>query len=473
MPNERVSLKAGSVFSVRHMERSPTRREEVAALRAAVDTLEETLFRLRCKMETATTIVSLAQTESERQSALRKVRELEKTKEDLKKQLASLRSRHIAALERWITDAEQTIETLQKETEYLQRKIMTDPLTGELWNQRGWHRLIRLLGDAMNRDFSYRVAELQEASLRLLSREGGSEPRVIVVGMDVDRFKEVNDRFGHATGDAVLRTIGRLLQEYFRRGSDLVARREGAGAAEGDGGGARVGGDEFYVAFKASDIRWVPQRLQEFRRRLREEVGKPVASLEGFGISAGVFDLLEVWRMWVKHHEAALFPSPELRQEGKQKELLAQSLLAFVRFFTPMLTEEEGKGQFVFEVPLGKHLQRIPIPHFANIVEFLRAASKEIRKVILTNQVHSLAPQWWRNFLCRIGTTDHSPADTKEELRQFADAVAGTFEEAVGFYAEKLGKSQDEYLKQFFAEVSKSPHMFTLQEVGVALPSRE
>ena len=47
--------------------------------------------------------------------------------------------------------------------------------------------------------------------------------------LDLDGFKAVNDRAGHATGDRVLREVGQRLQQGLRQG-DLVAR---------------VGGDEF------------------------------------------------------------------------------------------------------------------------------------------------------------------------------------------------------------------------------------
>jgi diguanylate cyclase (GGDEF)-like protein len=50
--------------------------------------------------------------------------------------------------------------------------------------------------------------------------------------VDVDRFKRVNDRFGHAAGDEVLRRLAAHLQAAFR-GEDVVAR---------------LGGEEFVVA---------------------------------------------------------------------------------------------------------------------------------------------------------------------------------------------------------------------------------
>jgi diguanylate cyclase (GGDEF)-like protein len=85
----------------------------------------------------------------------------------------------------------------------------TDPLTG-LANRR---RLERDLG-----------------RLELLAERYNSALSVALI--DVDRFKQVNDRHGHAAGDEVLRRLADHLREAFR-GEDVVAR---------------LGGDEFFVA---------------------------------------------------------------------------------------------------------------------------------------------------------------------------------------------------------------------------------
>lgn len=47
---------------------------------------------------------------------------------------------------------------------------------------------------------------------------------VALLLLDVDYFKQVNDRYGHQTGDLYLRTLGRLLASCVRRGEDLATR---------------------------------------------------------------------------------------------------------------------------------------------------------------------------------------------------------------------------------------------------------
>ncbi|WP_159982930.1 MULTISPECIES: GGDEF domain-containing response regulator [unclassified Novosphingobium] len=58
-----------------------------------------------------------------------------------------------------------------------------------------------------------------------------------VVMIDLDRFKEINDSFGHAAGDAVLVAIGRRLREHLREVDTI----------------ARLGGDEFAVLLQNVD----------------------------------------------------------------------------------------------------------------------------------------------------------------------------------------------------------------------------
>ena len=108
--------------------------------------------------------------------------------------------------------------TAQKETEdALRRLSTTDELTG-LFNRRGF----------------FLLAEQQR---RLAIRE---KAELLLLYIDIDDFKLVNDTYGHLEGDQVLADIARLLQRSFRD-SDILARMVEGGLL------ARMGGDEFVI----------------------------------------------------------------------------------------------------------------------------------------------------------------------------------------------------------------------------------
>lgn len=90
----------------------------------------------------------------------------------------------------------------------LEARVDVDPLT-ETLNRRGFER-------ALTRSLAY------------VKRYGVNAALIYI---DLDDFKPVNDRYGHAAGDAVLRAVAAALTRHVRA-SDVVAR---------------IGGDEFVV----------------------------------------------------------------------------------------------------------------------------------------------------------------------------------------------------------------------------------
>ena len=91
-------------------------------------------------------------------------------------------------------------------------------------------------------------AELAEHQLQAAQRDGHT---LALLALDVDNMKIVNDRFGHAAGDAVLQAIAALLMRELR-GADLSAR---------------FGGDEFVLLLPGLDA----ARAQEVAQRLLRE----------------------------------------------------------------------------------------------------------------------------------------------------------------------------------------------------------
>src|SRR5262249_59142591 len=82
----------------------------------------------------------------------------------------------------------------------LAARAETDPLT-DLPNRRGFERELR-------------------RSLAYVKRYGAS---AALLYLDLDGFKAVNDRYGHAAGDAMLKAVAMVLSRHVRD-SDLVAR---------------------------------------------------------------------------------------------------------------------------------------------------------------------------------------------------------------------------------------------------------
>jgi diguanylate cyclase (GGDEF)-like protein len=109
----------------------------------------------------------------------------------------------------------------------LERLSQEDPLTG-LANRRRWD------------------AELGAACADARERGG----RLSLVLLDIDRFKEVNDRHGHTGGDEALRAIAALLKARVREG-DLVAR---------------LGGDELAVLMPGADAERALALAETLRR---------------------------------------------------------------------------------------------------------------------------------------------------------------------------------------------------------------
>jgi diguanylate cyclase (GGDEF)-like protein len=114
---------------------------------------------------------------------------------------------------------------------------------------------------------------LNDAFTRQLERSARSRHAVSLLMIDVDRFKDVNDRHGHLVGDEVLVQLGRTVAGALRP-QDLLAR---------------FGGEEFVVLLP--DLPHV--EVSAVAERLREAVGSTpvltsVGLLGGLSVSIGV-----------------------------------------------------------------------------------------------------------------------------------------------------------------------------------------
>jgi diguanylate cyclase (GGDEF)-like protein len=114
--------------------------------------------------------------------------------------------------------------------------------------------------------------------LTLLLERARSVPlaRIALLFVDTDRFKNWNDAYGHAGGDALLRALAGVLRGAARGGDDLVARN---------------GGDEFCVVLVDTEKSRAIERAEALRRAV-EALDlthlRPAASAETVAITASV-----------------------------------------------------------------------------------------------------------------------------------------------------------------------------------------
>lgn len=201
-------------------------------------------------------------------------------------------------------DYEELLSDVQAQQELVARlRAEEGALREELDRLRRDHDTLVELAyhDALSGLANRRAFDRELAREWALSARDTADSYVVIA--DLDDFKELNDSFGHAAGDAVLRQFGAALRKA-TRSSDVVAR---------------IGGDEFGVILVRCDERSV----QTFRGRLEgllaQVVPRPVgvsvghASLRHSETAAAALDradLAMLARKRARHHRRGGRTSP-------------------------------------------------------------------------------------------------------------------------------------------------------------------
>lgn len=159
-------------------------------------------------------------------------------------------------LERRLAESSDEVQTLRQSVEHIQLEAMLDPLTG-VKNRKTFDTSI--------------TAQLKAA------KENQNELALIIA--DIDFFKSFNDRWGHQTGDQVLRLVAEVMNANVK-GQDLLAR---------------YGGEEFAILLPGTNVHNATMLADRIRQAVEARRLKKRRTGEDLGIvtmSMGVAEMV-------------------------------------------------------------------------------------------------------------------------------------------------------------------------------------
>jgi diguanylate cyclase len=193
------------------------------------------------------------------------------------------------------------------------------PLPGIAGTDAWLQAVIDALVELSSRDALTGLANRRSFELALsreIDRVARSGEPALLLALDIDHFKRVNDTHGHSAGDQVIRAVGRVLAETVRP-MDLVAR---------------VGGEEFAIVLPNCPAAFGPQVAERIRARVaRQSVeiapGEHVKVTLSMGGAFAPQWVRTTARLWMDRTDLQLYRA---KSEGRNRCCLEPSAVSLV-----------------------------------------------------------------------------------------------------------------------------------------------
>ena len=152
-----------------------------------------------------------------------------------------------AALQKALDELEASREKIEEQNKELAVMAARDSLTGCLNRRAFFAEMDKIYASAITEDLE-----------------------LCVIMCDIDHFKSINDRFGHAVGDEAIKQMARILTSSIR-GHDLLCR---------------YGGEDFVIALPNTTVEKAAEIAKRIRRRVESEAGPGIREVEGLRMTA-------------------------------------------------------------------------------------------------------------------------------------------------------------------------------------------
>jgi len=179
------------------------------------------------------------------------------------------------------------VEILRSEINRLNKLVYKDHLT-KLLNRRGFEESINVY-----------IEEIKN-NKRQNPRRGFIVNSLSLAIIDIDNFKNLNDKHGHPVGDEVLKHLSMMSIKNIRR-SDVVGR---------------WGGEEIVIALVGSELEPAVELIENLKKQIKGSNFKP-----NYTFSAGVASIDKKINSFKKLYECADKALYEAKRSGKNKVL--------------------------------------------------------------------------------------------------------------------------------------------------------
>ncbi|MFT5789123.1 MAG: diguanylate cyclase (GGDEF)-like protein [Shewanella sp.] len=145
-----------------------------------------------------------------------------------------------------------------------------------------------------------KFSDIQESCQR-------SDEVIAIAILDLDRFKHINDTYGHLSGDLTLKTVAKLLNKAFKRDGDIIVR---------------YGGEEFLIIMPLCNALKIKSHLEHFKQKLADTIIESPGNVARFNVTTSIGAVIangtysDSLEDWIKQADLNLY---QAKNSGRNK----------------------------------------------------------------------------------------------------------------------------------------------------------